>query len=171
VTETWRQIPSIPTHEVSDRGRVRRLVQSRNWVAGKILSASLCRKGYLRVTINDRGYQVHALVCEAFNGPKKPGQLCRHLNDVKDDIRPDNLAWGSYLDNSADQRRNGKEARHRRSFDRDEAHRLRALGLTTHEIGYFLGVSNVAISGGFECDPDRAAGIRFRQRAYFKSLI
>jgi HNH endonuclease/NUMOD4 motif len=148
--EVWKQIPTIPTHEVSDKGRVRRMADARNWKAGKILSPQQDRKGYLWVAVSGYHRSIHSLVCEAFNGPRKPGQICRHLNDDKDDIRPDNLAWGTHLDNSADQRRNGREPRYRRRFDRSEARRLRGIGLTVEEVGYWLGVSGAAISLGLK---------------------
>lgn len=45
----------------------------------------------------------HALICEAFHGPKPPHcDQSRHLNGNKTDNRPDNLAWGTYLENAAD---------------------------------------------------------------------
>lgn len=146
--EIWKTIPSIPTHEVSDRGRVRRRKGARNWVAGKVLSPKLDRKGYLWVTLSGYHRAVHSLICEAFNGPRKPGQMCRHLNDIKLDNRPENLAWGSMRDNAADARRNGRMARVHRRFDRDEAIRLYRMGLNLREIGHFLGVTHAAVSYG-----------------------
>src|SRR3990167_2227261 len=50
---------------------------------------------------------VHRLVCEAFHGPCPPGNLARHLNDIKGDNRAINLAWGTRCDNWADAKRNG----------------------------------------------------------------
>jgi hypothetical protein len=43
------------------------------------------------------------LVCEAWHGRKaNPDWHCRHLNNDSLDDRPENLAWGSALDNSRD---------------------------------------------------------------------
>jgi hypothetical protein len=43
--------------------------------------------------------KVHRLVCEAFNGPPEDGQVCMHLNEDSSDNRPENLAWGSQMEN------------------------------------------------------------------------
>lgn len=44
-------------------------------------------------------FKVHRLVCEAFNGPSLPGQVCMHLNEDASDNRPENLAWGTQKQN------------------------------------------------------------------------
>lgn len=143
--EVWKQIPSIQTHEISNFGRVRRRIASRNWVAGKILSPSLDKKGYWRFTLEGQSRALHSLVCEAFNGIPEPGEMCRHLNDDKNDNRPSNLEWGTAKDNSADQRINGKMSRVIFRFDRDKAILLRNSGMTFRAIGAALGVSHVAV--------------------------
>ena len=50
---------------------------------------------------------LHRLICEAFHGPCPDGRECRHLDGNKKNNRPDNLAWGTSKQNSADQRRHG----------------------------------------------------------------
>ena len=52
------------------------------------------------------GKRVHRMVLEAFVGPCPEGMQCRHLNDVKNDNRLNNLAWGTRKENSADAIRN-----------------------------------------------------------------
>lgn len=55
---------------------------------------------------------VHRIVCEAFNGPAPVGcNTVRHLDDVKHNNVPDNLAWGTQADNMADAVRNGTHNR------------------------------------------------------------
>lgn len=44
----------------------------------------------------------------AFHGLPKEGQIGCHKNDIKEDNRIDNLYWGSYKQNTADQIKNGK---------------------------------------------------------------
>jgi HNH endonuclease/NUMOD4 motif len=158
--EIWAVIPSIPTHEVSTHGRVRRIEASRNWVAGKLLATRLDRKGYRCVDIEDRTRLVHSFVCESFNGPRQPGQVCRHLNDDKTDFRPDNLAWGTQADNVADAKRNGRQGGNPRRFDLEEAKRLRRIGLNDREIAYFLKVSHAAIGMGLKGMPSSREFIR-----------
>lgn len=49
---------------------------------------------------------VHVLVALAYHGPGLPGQLVRHWNDDPEDNRPENLIWGTRLENAADVKRN-----------------------------------------------------------------
>jgi hypothetical protein len=44
-------------------------------------------------------YKVHRLVCEAFHGKPKDGQVCMHLDEDSRNNRPDNLRWGSQKEN------------------------------------------------------------------------
>jgi HNH endonuclease len=48
----------------------------------------------------------------AFKGPEPfPGALCRHLDDDRANNRPDNLEWGTTIDNALDAIRNNRLAR------------------------------------------------------------
>lgn len=95
--ETWREIR--PGLEVSSLGRVR-----------KYISGHIDGDGYLCVSGGRRGAKrekLHALVAEAFLGPRPSGCVVRHLDDVKTHNAVDNLAYGTRADNAADARRNG----------------------------------------------------------------
>lgn len=61
----------------------------------------LCMYGVMR------RYLVHRLVCETFNGPSLPGQVCRHLDGNHLNNTPGNLAWGTQLENVADMFKHG----------------------------------------------------------------
>jgi len=69
--------------------------------------------GYPKIDIGkDRTRLMHILICTAFHGPKpSPDHRVRHLNDVKADIRVENLCWGTAVDNSADRARLGTQPR------------------------------------------------------------
>lgn len=48
------------------------------------------------------------LVCTAWHGPKPFDEAeVRHLNDIHDDDRPENLKWGTHTDNVRDSVKNG----------------------------------------------------------------
>ena len=50
---------------------------------------------------------LHHVMLESFVGPRPPGCVGRHLNDVFDDNRLENLAWGTPSQNRLDSVRNG----------------------------------------------------------------
>lgn len=117
--EKWLPIPDYEgIYEVSDRGRVRsldRFVKNKKgteiFFPGKGMSTPKRRDGYLTVHLRKNGVRtkhlVHRLVLEAFTGPCPEGWEARHLNDIKEDARLDNLEWGSRRENNLDRTRNG----------------------------------------------------------------
>ena len=77
----------------------------------------------LRPTTSTRGYgklclildgqrrhlRLHRVICEAWHGaPPFLEAVARHLDDVRTNNHPDNLAWGSHSDNARDALRNGR---------------------------------------------------------------
>lgn len=99
-------------YEVSDAGRVRSLDRIIAWngtsklVTGRILRGAQLADGKRRVPLcRDGGYVnrlVHVLVLEAFVGPRPPGLLACHNNDVPTDNRLDNLRWDTPSSNQYD---------------------------------------------------------------------
>ncbi len=108
-------------YEVSSHGRVRSLDRPRPQQAvgrgmwprkGRILKLRRdSRTGYLTVGLSAHGKQttrkVHALVAEAFIGPRPKGQYVRHGSADKTDNRACNLCYGTPAENSADALRDG----------------------------------------------------------------
>lgn len=43
--------------------------------------------------------KVHRLVCEAFNGPPGPGDVCMHIDENSRNNKPGNLTWGTQREN------------------------------------------------------------------------
>lgn len=139
----WRVHPVYTSYEISNDGRVRgvdRMVPCRGggmrvW-RGREIHPHLNRGGYLQCGVNVDGKQirttVHRLVCEAFHG--LPGELpsgvkrweVRHLNGVKTDNRPENLAWGSPSENRED------SVRHRTHVTARRTHCPKGHDYTTH---------------------------------------
>ena len=99
MTEIWLPVPGWEDlYLVSDRGSV--------WSirSGRALKTPLDDGGYPRVSLG-RGYRtrVHVIEMLAFAGPCPPGMETRHLNGIKTDLRwPENLVYGTKLENMAD---------------------------------------------------------------------
>lgn len=49
--------------------------------------------------LKKKTYKVHRLICEAFHGTPKPGQVCMHLDENSKNNSPTNLAWGTQKEN------------------------------------------------------------------------
>jgi hypothetical protein len=76
------------------------------WYKGEKLRQTKTTSGYKAILGH---YLVHRFVCKAFNGRPLPEQTCcRHLNGIKTDNRPENLAWGTHKDNCDDSKRLGE---------------------------------------------------------------
>lgn len=111
--ETWKPVVGYEgLYEVSDLGRVRsvnRVLRDGRKLTGRLLSPGRDKDGYLQVLLSVDGVRqmckAHTLVLNAFVGPSN-GQMCRHLNDVKEDNRLDNLVWGTSQENYDDYRKN-----------------------------------------------------------------
>ena len=79
---------------VSDQGRIARL-----------LNIDRSHR-YPRVSIAGQKVYQHAMVAEAWHGPRPAGLLVLHADDDRDRPHADNLRYGTHADNAADARRN-----------------------------------------------------------------
>jgi len=64
--------------------------------------------GYRRVQVNKKGYQVHRLIWEMFNGEIPEGYEIDHVNHIRDDNRLENLRLVSRQDNRRNQAKSPK---------------------------------------------------------------
>jgi hypothetical protein len=119
-TERWAPIPGHAGYDVSDKGRVRswwhRRCQGpalRDGVAMvigdnfRVLRLGCTPNGYTHVHLRRVTRLVHALVLEAFVGPRPKGQQCRHLDGNRQNNSLENLAWGTCQENAADRDAHG----------------------------------------------------------------
>lgn len=122
--EEWRPISDFPGYRISRSGRVqscRRSTKSgmalKHYQLGQWydLTPRATRDGHLRVVLyrdsRPRSRYVHTLLAESFIGPKPDGMICRHINDIPDDNRVENLAWGTHQENIDDMFLNGRKER------------------------------------------------------------
>lgn len=112
--ERWLPIPGYEgRYDVSDQGRVRSWLPCRSAALPQILAATPAGKsGYVTHTLTASDgrrttTKAHRAVLLAFVGPKPPGMLTRHLDDVKTNNRLVNLAYGTEAENRRDARVNG----------------------------------------------------------------
>ena len=101
--EVWKEIPSHKNYEVSNLGSVRhkRGVFNRRWNGGRILKP-LLSKGYPSVCLYDLGQSyknIHALVAEAFIGPRPYNREVDHEDFDKSNNNSDNLRYISHARN------------------------------------------------------------------------
>ena len=93
--EIWRLVNNYPNYEVSNFGRVRRIV-------GKILKPIKKRKGYLVVTMYANGRKqvgISRLVAGAFLGTRPNGYEINHKNGNKEKNDRYNLEYVTQLRN------------------------------------------------------------------------
>lgn len=111
--EEWRSVVGNPLYEVSNRARIR-------WAkSGRIRKLCPDHRGYPKVSLvwpsrpsksgrRQRNVFVHILVAEAWVGPRPtPAHRVRHRDGVKHHCTPDNLLWGTQVENEADKRAHG----------------------------------------------------------------
>ena len=140
--EHWRNIPSWPEYEASDKGRIRR-------TGKRVLTITYDERGRGYVSLHARGIKkraaVHRLVMEAFKGPSD--LLVRHLDDNSSNNALENLAYGTQQDNM-DDRIYDRAANAQFSEDEaDEIRRLHTEGWSMRRIGREYGVNHSVIRG------------------------
>ncbi len=94
-----KSIPGFSNYLISKEGKIwsRKALRYLNpWM----------QHGYLQIQLEKFTKSVAPLLLSTFDRLPNPGEVCRHLNDVKLDNRLTNLAWGTQYDNIQDAIRN-----------------------------------------------------------------
>ena len=138
--EAWRPVPEFPTYEVSDLGRVRRIVPFKFGstpamrAAGYVLTPHPQGWGYLQVMLyrNHRAYPhvVHRLVAFAFlPSPRAEQTDVNHRDGVKTHNQAENLEWVTQSENQRHAARLGLayagERNGRAKLSADDVRRIR----------------------------------------------
>lgn len=105
--ERWRPIPGHRGYEASSLGRVRsvpRVLRDGRRAGGVVLAQQLDKDGYPTVKLSRKRLRVARAVQLAFAGPAE----VRHKDDDRSNSRPENLVWGSRVENEQDKRKSRK---------------------------------------------------------------
>ncbi len=124
-TEIWKPVFGWEgLYEVSNLGRVKRILSSNSTMAGKILKPLFGK--YLRVHLyapgRNKRVSVHSMVLEAFIGTRPTGMVGNHKNGNKHDNRKENLEWVTPSENT----KHGFDVLHRNT-PRGESHGMSKL--------------------------------------------
>lgn len=115
-SEEWRDAFGFEgIYQVSNEGRVRRVLASRGTRPGIIKPQANPRNGYLTVSLSrenkKKRISVHRLVALAFLGPQPEGKEVCHNDDDRNNNHASNLRWDTHSQNHFDIARNGNRAR------------------------------------------------------------
>lgn len=103
--EEWRDVPSTPGIAASSWGRLMVVPYEKAMPRGGVKTIGgfatfgHLREGRFHYAVKKREYKAHRLICEAFNGPPKDGQVCMHLDENCLNNLPRNLKWGTQKEN------------------------------------------------------------------------
>lgn len=112
---TLRQIPGLPGYCADSLGNIWSVGSNWRNKGPRIMRPTPASNGYLQVQVA-LGHQrripktIHVLIATAFHGPKPtPAHQVRHLDGTRTNNRPENLAWGTPAENSADRKAHGRQ--------------------------------------------------------------
>lgn len=95
--ERWAIVPGFPLHMVSSEGRIF------SWHSQKFLRPGIGSHGYLKLNLAfGKTKLLHAVVAEAFLGPRPAGLDVCHRDDNRLNPRLENLEYGTRAKNIQD---------------------------------------------------------------------
>lgn len=95
--EKWAVVPGFPMHMVSSEGRIF------SWHSQKFLRPGIGSHGYLKLNLAmGKTKLLHAVVAEAFLGPRPAGLDVCHRDDNRLNPRLENLEYGTRAKNIQD---------------------------------------------------------------------
>ena len=133
-----------------------------SFLSGRFLRPAATKSGHLSVALTHargkaRSRLVHHLVLEVYEGPRRPGQECRHKNGDPKDNRLGNLEWDSRSNNSRDKKWHAGQRGYKLNPTQvKEVKALIASGVPQRAIAAKFGLSRGSIhwikSGKYHCD-------------------
>lgn len=143
-------------YDVSDHGRVRRILAGQGAIAGKILKWRPDTKGYPQVHLcrdgRSRNSPIHRLVAAAFIGPCPSRKEINHSDGIKANNAVENLKYVTHVQNSQHASKMGLLIRgekvHCAKLTEEDVHSVRrVLGIETEaSIAKRMGVGKTCIN-------------------------
>lgn len=125
--EEWRTIEHSPGYMVSSRGRV---WSNRSKI---VLKQGTTSSDHQIVCLGTPGnaHYVHALVCEAWHGPRPDGMVCCHNDGDPTNNTPENVRWDTWHSNVLDR---SKHAKSFRKLTADDVREIRAMDIKRGDV-------------------------------------
>lgn len=98
MTEVWKEIPGYSGYLASSLGKIKNKKTghiSKGGDAGRYLKVSVYRDGEDKPHLE----HLHRIICLAFHGKPKKGQVVLHIDNNKTNVKSSNLKWGSQKTN------------------------------------------------------------------------
>lgn len=133
--EIWKYIPSVPTLEASNIGRIRLAMKMSNTFPKGYVFVPSFKFEYLIIRHwtagKRRQFFVHRLVAEAFYGPIPEGKIVAHKNGNSTDNQVENLYFATQQENINDREKHGRTMRgnshYARTISEKDAEEIRKL--------------------------------------------
>ncbi len=168
--EVWRNIPSHPGYAASNLGRVRSIARTDTLgriVFERVLKLYTNKRGYKLVRLSPLTKSVHAVVAEAFYGPRPRGMEVAHNDGNPSNNRADNLRYATRKENEADKDRHGTRFY---AFGERNGHAKLKIDDVIDIVGLLrLGVSQVECARRYGIDPAIVSNIK-RGRNWAQAL-
>lgn len=161
--ELWKPVVGWEEfYAISNKGRLwareRRLrCKTLRITPARLLKQFLDPKGYYTAILQDKAHsrkrhaRIHALVLEAFIGPRPSGYVCRHLDGNRTNNVPSNLAWGTCQENAQDAVKHGTMlGREGPRGERQGLSKLKAEDIPAIRARYAAGERQPAIARDYE---------------------
>lgn len=95
IDEEWKVIKDFPDYAITNKGKIKRITDSRTYKAGRLIKPSMSPNGYLHIVLRKNNkpitLSIHRLVSKHFDPNYNEDLQCNHKNGDKTDCSINNL--------------------------------------------------------------------------------